>query len=236
MVMILLLAATHYLGDASETVLPSDSRLPAHLDYEADPGALRFGERRSYPWSAELRGGGVGSADSHRTKGTVGIQLGFFPIEELSLSWSVHYHKLEYLDEQVEVSTYAWEVGVLYYPIRSGTVWPYLLAGVSVNDTYLDYSGAYSQLEDESQGLFGWQVGAGVEMWKMTDGFPLSFTLEARYGWVEERGTRLGAMDDQDLDTWQVTVGVMARGQGPGTSIAFFLVLGIVAALTAGPR
>ena len=125
----------------------------------------------------------------------------------LAAEASISFHVDDYADGDVTVTTYPVQVTALLYPLPSLPLRPYGLIGAGWYYTRVDFDDSIGG-GDETDSQFAVHVGAGGEL-----SLGPGFTLFADFRWLflDEPGVDNSNIEDEEFDTWMVTIGGLFR-------------------------
>jgi hypothetical protein len=125
------------------------------------------------------------------------IRFSLFAVEA-----SITGHQSEFEHGDIRSTQFPVQVNGFFYPLTSGSVRPYLLAGVGWYYTRFQYRGSLSGVGDRTDHIYGYDLGGGFEL---MFGPTFSMSLDARYNVLNEK-------DDpfihKDFNYWQVGAGL----------------------------
>jgi opacity protein-like surface antigen len=188
------------LGSASgdpELLPRSLAEMVAPDEPEREGGRFSFGPIAGYSR--------VRDADQGTWHGGVAARLQLHPM--LAAEASISFHSEEFADGDIQVTTYPVQLTVLFYPIPRLPLRPYALAGAGWYYTRFDYDDSIGG-GDETDRQFAVHVGAGGEI-----DLGKNFTIFADFRWLflDEPGVDNSNIEDEEFDTWMVTLGGLFR-------------------------
>ena len=129
-----------------------------------------------------------------------------FPIADMAaVEVSMDFWTDEFADGDAEVFHAPLMVsGMFYFQIEIPTTTPYIIAGVGLHSMSIEYSGALSAEEDDTDSEFSFHAGAGLEM---TVGSSLKVHMDVRWILLDP-DPAAAALDDEEFDTVQFTFGL----------------------------
>lgn len=142
----------------------------------------------------------VKEADRGTWFGGVQARLHFAKI--LAAEAAITFHQNHYEDGDVVVTQYPLQLSAFLYVFPVGPLRPYLLGGVGWYYTRFQYDGAFSFINDRTEHIFGWHLGAGAELML---GSRASLNADVRYIFLNPDTDQVIS---QDFDYWQITFGL----------------------------
>lgn len=141
-------------------------------------------------------------ADRGTWFGGVNARLRFARIFAIEGTISVHTDSFQ--DGDIDIVQYPVQVSALLFPIPDSPVEPYGVFGAGWYYTKIDYDGALSGLDNETDRDFAFHAGGGVQV----EVGP-RFALFADFRWVfmDEPGVDNGNLDEEEFDFGMVTLG-----------------------------
>ncbi len=201
---LLVLAGMCALGDADpEKALPRTLGAswfePAPQD---DDKRRRRGDQAEFSFGPVA--GYIKARDADRGTWFGGVQARFRFARIFAVEGSITFHQDEFFDGDVEVTTYPVQVTGLILPFPDSPVEPYGLAGAGWYYQRFEFDGPGGLDEEETDRSFGVHVGAGVlaELGR-------NFSVFGDFRWIfmDEPGVDNGNIEDEEFDSWQVTLG-----------------------------
>ncbi len=156
---------------------------------------------------AGIRAGFVDGSDAEDPGFSFGAYARFFGVPRLALDLGLDWHEMDYLDGDATVTQIPIMIGIVLEPMEGEQLAPYVVAGLGMVWTEVDFTGPLSSVSSDDDTLFGAYGGAGLQ-WTPRKGFGVTF--EVRYVAVSE-GSFGPSGWDEDLDYVQVTFGFHAE-------------------------
>ena len=181
-----------------------DPELPRSLgEVYAPQGPVPEGPR----FSLGAMAGYVRARDADEGTWHAGVVARLQIVPFLAAEASISFHVDDYADGDVTVTTYPVQVTALLYPIPSLPLRPYALVGAGWYYTRVDFDDSIGG-GDETDSQFAVHVGAGGEF-----NVGPGFTLFADFRWIflDEPGVDNSNIEDEEFDTWMVTIGGLFR-------------------------
>lgn len=147
----------------------------------------------------------VRDADEGTWHGGVVARLQLFPV--LAAEASISFHSQEFGDGDVRVTTYPVQVSALLFPLPNLPVRPYALAGGGWYYTRIDFDDSVGGGDDTDR-QFAVHVGAGAEILL---GRRAKIFADFRWLFLDEPGVDNSNIQDEEFDTWMVTLGFLFR-------------------------
>jgi hypothetical protein len=183
------------LGFADVEPVPA---LPRSLmDFEP---SVQEKKEDSLGWWLGARAGFLKAKDADDGTWVVGAQLRWHVAAIFAFEASVEVHRDEFNDGDVEVFTIPVQLSAMLF-IPLGGFRPYVLAGVGWYFTETSFSGPLSNLDDDTDSVFGGHVGIGLELML---GRSFSINADFRYIFLDEPDS----FRDDDFDYWEFTIGL----------------------------
>jgi hypothetical protein len=119
---------------------------------------------------------------------------------------SVEFHRDEFGDGDVEVTSYPVQVTAIFIPFPEWPLQPYVLGGAGWYYQRFHFEDNLSSIDDETDSVFGLHVGAGAQLfaWDWA-----SLNADVRYIILDESDDISGFqgtdLDDDEFDYWQLT-------------------------------
>jgi outer membrane protein W len=195
----LLLAAAIAASSAAPAAATADdpwtpSSLPVSL--KDDPTDFKSA------FSLGPAGGYLRQKDADRGTWFGGVQARLHFAEMLAAEASITFHQNDYADGDVTVTQYPVQVTAMLYIIPKGPLRPYVLGGVGWYYTRFDYEGAFAAIDDRTEHMFGWHLGAGAELML---GSRASLNVDARYIFLNPDTDQVIR---REFNYWQITFGL----------------------------
>jgi hypothetical protein len=162
--------------------LETESGVPAGALKE---GGIAFGLRAGYLTMKD--------ADDGTWFGGVQVRVplgGMFAVEG-----AIEYHSTEFEDGDIELIQWPVHVTLLWFILPKSQICPYLLGGLSMWYSTIDFSGSLDGVDGETDSMFGAHLGGGVRFG------PLSADL--RYHFIEPNED---ALDEEEFDSFQIVL------------------------------
>jgi outer membrane immunogenic protein len=175
--------------------LQDPDRKPRHRDSER--AEFSFGPAAGY----------IRVRDADRGTWFGGVQARVRFLRYLGIEGSITFHKDEFADGDVEVTTYPVQVTALLFPFPDSPVEPYALFGAGWYYTRFDFDDSIGG-GDETDRNFGFHVGAGAQI---EIGNQLYVFGDFRWIFMDEPGVDNSDIEDEEFDSWQVTLGLSIR-------------------------
>jgi hypothetical protein len=136
-----------------------------------------------------------------------GVVARYQLIPMLAVEGSISFHTDDFADGDVQITTYPVQVTALFYPVPLLPIRPYALAGAGWYYTRFDYDPSLG-MKDETDRQFAVHVGAGGEI-----SLAPNFIVFADFRWLflDEPGVDNSNIEDEEFDTWMVTIGGLFR-------------------------
>lgn len=177
-------------------------RVPSLADFEG--GAQPLPEFQA-SWGVHF--GFMKAADADDASLLAGLHVQFRVAEFLGIEASLGYASSEFADGDAEVTWVPFQItGKVYYKLATPTVTPYLLGGLGIISTDVDFSGALAPQDDDSATPISFHLGGGIEI--AVPASKMLFSVEIRYVF---QNPNIDALDDEDFDMLMVTAGLDFR-------------------------
>jgi outer membrane protein W len=193
------LASTSAAPAAAEAAAIDDLWNPPSLERMApkdEPGDF------ASAFSIGPAGGYLRQKDADRGTWFGGAQARLHFAKILAAEASITFHQNKYEDGDVTVTQYPVQVTAMLYIIPVGPLRPYILGGVGWYYTRFDYEGVFSAIDDRTEHIFGWHLGAGAELML---GSRASLNTDFRYIFLEPDTDQVIR---QEFNYWQITFGL----------------------------
>jgi opacity protein-like surface antigen len=156
-------------------------------------------------WTIGPRAGYVKPFDADEGTWFGGAQVRIYIGEHFALEGSIEFHRNEYSDGALAVTTFPVQVTGLLYPFKEAELKPYALGGIGWYYTTTDIDPPLVPAsESQTDVLFGFHLGAGAEL-PLDEG--MSLNADLRYIILSDPDFG-GPANDDEFDSWQFTVGL----------------------------
>jgi hypothetical protein len=175
---------------------------PIEIDPAQDP-AVR-GQKDAASFSIGPVAGYLKARDADRGTwfGGVNMRLRFARIFAIEGSISVHSDSFQ--DGDIDVVQYPVQVSALLFPIPDSPIEPYGVFGAGWYYTRIDFDGALSGLDNETDRDFAFHAGAGLQV---EVGPRFAVFADFRWVFLDEPGVDNGNLDEEEFDFGMVTIG-----------------------------
>ena len=124
-----------------------------------------------------------------------GIQVRIPLGDMFAVEGSIEYHSTEFEDGDIELIQWPVHATLLWFILPKSEICPYLLGGLSMWYSTVDFSGSLDGVDGETDSMFGAHLGGGVRFG------PLSADL--RYHFIEPNED---ALEDEEFDSFQIVL------------------------------
>lgn len=198
----ILLAAALLTAAAPAHAQDDEVKVPSISDFEA--GAQSVAPLQA-SWG--LHGGFMKAADADDASLLAGLHVQFRVAEFLGIEASLSTASAEFADGDADVKWLPFQItGKVYYKLATPTVTPYLLGGLGIISTDIDFSGALAAQGDDKATPIDFHLGGGIEI--AVPASKMLFSVEIRYIF---QNPNVDALDDEDFDTLMITAGIDYR-------------------------
>jgi opacity protein-like surface antigen len=155
-----------------------------------------------------VRAGFVMATDAEEAVPFIGAGLRLPIADVAAVEFTVDYWTDEYEDGDAEITHIPVMIsGMFYFPIETPTTTPYILAGVGMHSIDIEYSGALSGEENDSDAEFAFHAGAGLELTLSPN---LKVHMDVR--WIlMDPDPEAAALEDTDFEAVQFSFALSLR-------------------------
>lgn len=148
-------------------------------------------------------GGFLKARDADEGTWFAGAQARLRFLRILAAEAAITFHQNEYNDGDTRVTQYPVQLSLMLFPLPNFPVSPYVVGGVGWYYTRIDYSGALSAIDNETDHWFGGHVGGGAELLPSRS---ISLFADFRYIFIDPKTDIQNVSGNADY--WQVLFGL----------------------------
>ena len=121
-----------------------------------------------------------------------GVQVRVPLGDMFAVEGSIEFHASDFEDGDIDVVQYPVQASLLWFILPKSQFCPYLIGGLGLWYTTVDFSGSFSSESSTTDSMFSAHLGAGVRMG--------AFSADIRYHFIEPNED---ALEDEEFDTFQ---------------------------------